>query len=176
MVVGEGQIKDSLDEGVRRGTHRVGDIPGKMLAGSVVDVRHLRRRCYPWRKRGGVDDPMRISEHPGKRGIRHILIEHPVHLTLPHRDLLGATRHEVEQTIAGGAERPGDAVFKKHAVGDRLLLGQPSPEDIPHVLQRLGGKEQAPSDGLRAIGTHYEIKLSGVTICEVYRHGIASGV
>jgi hypothetical protein len=40
----------------------------------------------------------------------------------------------------------------------------------------LGRKEEAPSDGLRAIGTHYEIILGGVAIGEVHRHGLASGI
>jgi hypothetical protein len=74
MVVGDGQVKDGLDEGARCSTHHVGDIPGKVLVGSVVDVRHLRRRRHSWRQRGGVDDSMRIGEHPREGGIRHILI------------------------------------------------------------------------------------------------------
>jgi hypothetical protein len=73
-VVGDRQIKDSLDEGTGRGTYRVGDIPGKLLTGSVVYVRHLRRRRHTGRERGGVDDTVRVGEYPGKGSIRHILI------------------------------------------------------------------------------------------------------
>ena len=66
---------------------------------------------------------MRIGEHSGERGIRRVLIENPVDLALPHRDLLCTTRHEIEQAIAGGADRLGHAVFEEGDVSDRLLLG-----------------------------------------------------
>jgi hypothetical protein len=123
-----------------------------------------------------MDDPVRIGEHSGERGIRDVLIQDPVHLSLPHRDLLSATRHEVEQTIPGVADRPGHTVFKELDIGDTLLLGQSPPEDISHILQRLGGKEKAPSHRLLAIGTYHEVKLGGVTIREVHRHGSIPGV
>jgi hypothetical protein len=123
-----------------------------------------------------VDDPVSIGEHSRKRNICDVLIQDPVHLTFPHRHLLRATWHEIEQTVAGIADRPRHAVFEEGDVGDRLLLSQSPPEDIAYVLQRLGGKEEAPSYGLRAIGTHHEIKLGGMTICEVHRYGIASEV
>jgi hypothetical protein len=123
-----------------------------------------------------VDDPVYIGKHPGEHSICDVLVQDPVHLTLPHRDLLSATRHEVEQTITGVADRPGHAAFEERDVGDRLLLGQPPPEDISYILQRLGGKEEAPSYGLLAIGTHDEVELGRVTIREVHRHGIGLGV
>jgi hypothetical protein len=176
MVVRNRQVKDRLDEGAGRGTHHVSDIPGKELAGSAVDVRHLRRGRHSWRERGRVHDTVRIGKHPRERSLRHVLIQDPVDLALPHRGLLCATRHEIEQTIAGSADCPGDAVFEKRDVGDRVFLGQPPPEDIAHVLQRLGGKEAAASYGLRAIGAYYEVKVGGVTIREVHRHGVVPGV
>jgi hypothetical protein len=123
-----------------------------------------------------MDDAVRISEHPGERRICDVLIQDPVDLALPHCDLLRATRHEIEQTIAGIADRPRHPVFEEGDVGDRLLLGQPSPEDIPRVLQRLSRKKETPSYGLLAISTYHEVKLGRVTIREVHRHSIASGV
>jgi hypothetical protein len=123
-----------------------------------------------------MDDAARIGEHPRECGIRYVLIQHPIDLALPHRDLLRATRHEIEQTIAGSADRPGHAVFEEGDVGDRLLLGEPPPEDISHVLQRLSGKEEAPAYRLWAISAYHEVKLGAVTIGEVHRHGIAPGV
>jgi hypothetical protein len=115
-----------------------------------------------------VNDAVRIGEHLGKCGIRDVLIQDPVHLALPHRDLLRATRHEIEQTIASSADRPGHAAFEQGDMANRPLLGQTPPEDISHILQRLGGKEEVPSNGLLAIGAYHEVKLGRVTIREVH--------
>jgi hypothetical protein len=70
-----------------------------------------------------MDAAARIGEHPRECGIRYVLIQDPVDLTLPHRDLLRATRHEIEQTIAGITDRPRHTVFEEGDVGDRALLG-----------------------------------------------------